>query len=187
MAMNVKKELIDPSELPQSDPVSTPTAAAENNAIVAITSSGSTDFDSDSDDSSIEGSPMKRRKVEDVLPIGFLDPLPPEERLAMQRRMGVNKSSVCIAIAPAGPSSNFPMSPPDGDGKKSHSFSMKKMPREGVAKAGSDSLKSCKEFWKAGDYEGAAHNDDVLQAGNYQLLYFDWLTDEFSQLFFGVF
>lgn len=91
-------------------------------------------WDSDLD---VELSPSKRQRVESVLPVGFLDPLTPEERLALQRpivvtpQQLVGRGSTCLV--------------------RSEQVSDKA--KVAVSNVKEKVVSSCKQFWKAGDYE----------------------------------
>ncbi|KAK4380407.1 hypothetical protein RND71_002269 [Anisodus tanguticus] len=72
-------------------------------------------------------------KVEAALPVGFLDPLPPEERAALNRARNIVGNNVLV-VAP-----------------------------EKVDASSTGVVSSCKQFWKAGDYEGI---DNGFAAGH---------------------
>lgn len=90
-------------------------------------SSSSSGSDQGSEDESVSGENVtaKKRRLDVVLPVGFLDPLPP------------------LAVAP----------PPT------------ETPRESGLEVASSS-QGCKQFWKAGDYEGAPCGDWDSSSGN---------------------
>ncbi|KAH0724687.1 hypothetical protein KY290_000492 [Solanum tuberosum] len=90
---SIKQEIIDLDDIDD-----------ENTAMICVSSSSggrrgsnfSRFFDSDSDDdddndndNDLGSSPLKKMKVEAALPVGFLDPLPPEERVAFNRSLEV--------------------------------------------------------------------------------------------------
>nr|DAD34167.1 TPA_asm: hypothetical protein HUJ06_004807 [Nelumbo nucifera] len=113
----VKQEISEAGELTMG--TAPPKASVSNPDVIELSSSGS---DDDSDDDSVlvkrsrdsngvDGDSSKKQKFDVVLPLGFLDPLPPEEPVPMRE-----------TVTPPQP--------------------------QGVAS-------SCKQFWKAGDYEGA--------------------------------
>lgn len=136
--MNIKQEFIDPPELPpQSNSKITP---GEDDEIIGITSSSDySDSESELDESGINESPFKRQKIQAVLPVGFLDPLPAAERLAMQKIVGENESNVSFPIVMGEPSSDL----------------------ETVKEVAEDAAaldERCKQFWKAGDYDGGGVN-----------------------------
>lgn len=90
-------------------------------------SSSSSESDQDSEDESVSGEngTAKKRRLDVVLPVGFLDPLPP------------------LAVAPPATET----------------------PRESGLEVASSS-QGCKQFWKAGDYEGAPCGDWDSSSGN---------------------
>ncbi|XP_058103032.1 protein MICRORCHIDIA 7-like isoform X2 [Magnolia sinica] len=124
MESTVKQEIIEwPSQNPPSD-------GSKHVAVIDLSSSSDSDSDSDSDEEfppsakrprvssdeeEGESSSIKKPKPDDlrfVLPLGFLDPLPPEDPT--------------------------PLPPPQAPPQL----------RPKVA------IRTCKQFWKAGDYEG---------------------------------
>lgn len=88
--------------------------------VIHLDSSSSSESDQDSEDESVlgENGTAKKRRLDVVLPVGFLDPLPP------------------LAVAPPATET----------------------PRESGLEVASSS-QGCKQFWKAGDYEGAPCGD----------------------------
>lgn len=113
------------------------------------------DSSTDDDDWDFEGSPKKKPRILTALPVGFLDPLKPEERLAMQLRNGTFNASLTLngqrdfdikSIEEEEPL----MTVVEGNG----------MSRRHVSK------KSCsvKQFWKAGDYDGAGADATMSEA-----------------------
>nr|GMD97989.1 protein MICRORCHIDIA 7-like [Ipomoea batatas] len=139
--MKVKEEVME--EVPNVVP-------AGKDAICISISSGSSsgssddrfaDFDGDDDDESddTEASCHRRKKprvMESVLPLGFLDPLPPHERARINSRI-----QTALPLSTCHPTSTA------GD---------KRLPAvvKRTAEAASPLFQSCKQFWKAGDYEG---------------------------------
>ncbi|XP_058194830.1 protein MICRORCHIDIA 7-like isoform X2 [Rhododendron vialii] len=113
-AVEIKKENTtdDHNELPEPTRTSTPAS------VIDISSTDSDSDDSD-DDSDVEEILRKRRKLYGLLPLGFLDPIRPEERMIVQTTpAGANTSTVQSNAA----------------------------------------VQSCRQFWKAGDYEGDSNN-----------------------------
>lgn len=121
MAANVKQEIVE--------------AAAESNRggeIIALSSSSS-DLSSDDGGSDVELSPKKKRRVEAVLPVGFLEPIRP----ASGGDGGVKRESVedvskeVVAVNNVNPVTTVALMP------------------------------SFKQFWKAGDYEGGGDGGKI--------------------------
>ncbi|KAK4413169.1 hypothetical protein Salat_2729400 [Sesamum alatum] len=87
MGASVKQETIDQAEiLPDKN---------NSREIISLSSSsselsGSSFFDSDDGESDVEFNPKKKQRVEAVLPVGFLDPIQPAERVGSQRRTGAS-------------------------------------------------------------------------------------------------
>ncbi|KAG5520583.1 hypothetical protein RHGRI_033235 [Rhododendron griersonianum] len=86
-AVEIKKEKTDDhNELPEPTRTSTP---------ASVIDISSTDSDDSDDDSDVEEILRKRRKLDGVLPLGFLDPIRPEERMIVQTTpAGANTSTV---------------------------------------------------------------------------------------------
>ncbi|CAI9093135.1 OLC1v1028556C1 [Oldenlandia corymbosa var. corymbosa] len=109
------------------------------------------DSDSDDTDDDDEGRwvyqerPEKRQRVLAALPVGFLDPLKPEERLAMQRILPRDDDDHDMEINPSG---SFVNKEPLVVAKAAES--RRDSGGEVVVKRKSSSVR---EFWKAGDYE----------------------------------
>ncbi|XP_019184626.1 PREDICTED: protein MICRORCHIDIA 7-like [Ipomoea nil] len=127
--------------------------AGKANAICISISSGSScgsldnrlaDFDEDDDDDDsddMEASCHRRKKprlMESVLPLGFLDPLPPHERARLNSQI-----QTALPLSTSHPTSMADSSSGSGN---------KQLKRK--AEAASPLFQSCKQFWKAGDYEG---------------------------------
>lgn len=120
-AVEIKKEKTDDhNELPELTRTSTP---------ASVIDISSTDSDDSDDDSDVEEILRKRRKLDGVLPLGFLDPIRPEERMIVQ-------------TTPAGANTSTMQSNAE--------------------------VQSCRQFWKAGDYEGDSNNaaDFASHSGN---------------------
>lgn len=150
----VKKEIVEPSQRKSPDPSIPP-------ILIDLGSSDSDDdSDSDSSSSSFSGekrprSPdgggfymLKRRKKEKgsgvTLPVGFLDPLPAKEPVPAPLSVvpAVEENVTTAAIVPVSNANA----------------------NSGAVSA----LGSChKQFWKAGDYEGAISSNWETSAGNY--------------------
>lgn len=99
------------------------------------------DSDDDDDPDDMEATSPRRKKprVESVLPLGFLDPLPPHERALINSQIQTLSSSA-----------SHPTSTTDsGSGNKQFPL-----------------LQSCKQFWKAGDYEGTICAAPPSYSGN---------------------
>nr|DAD30486.1 TPA_asm: hypothetical protein HUJ06_009337 [Nelumbo nucifera] len=128
----VKKETVESGETTLEN--SLPPTLSKHDLIEL----SSTDSDSDSGDSDgeslfgkrsrssngVDGSSSKKQKLDGmgvILPLGFLDPLPPEEALPLSEPVSKSQSAVVVA--------------------------------------------SCKQFWKAGDYEGASGCDTASSFG----------------------
>ncbi|XP_031124249.1 protein MICRORCHIDIA 7-like [Ipomoea triloba] len=139
--MKVKEEVME--EVPNVVP------AGKDAICISISSGSSTgslddrfaDFDDDDDDDSddTEASCHRRKKprvMESVLPLGFLDPLPPHERARINSQI-----QTALPLSTCHPTSTA------GD---------KQLPAvvKRTAEAASPLFQSCKQFWKAGDYEG---------------------------------
>ncbi|KAA8517301.1 hypothetical protein F0562_017594 [Nyssa sinensis] len=119
---NIKQEIIEPSELPAKNRVP---------SVIDISSSDSDwDSDTDSDDLDVEGSIRKKQKLELSLPVGFLEPLRPEESLPLHAI--VPEDSLLSTPAPL--AVGLPQPNPV--------------------------VQSCKQFWKAGDYEASNGSRD---------------------------
>ncbi|CAA0831767.1 Histidine kinase-- DNA gyrase B-- and HSP90-like ATPase family protein [Striga hermonthica] len=129
---NVKAELLDPDITLRrySDPA----------AVIELSSSDSDSSSSDDDNGGDYNAKKKRKKTAaDVLPVGFLDPLPSEQAPSP------------LLLPPPPPSS------PRGERLRLEFPS---------ARAGTVSEPNSKQFWKAGDYEGAPPGDwDSSNAG----------------------
>ncbi|MCD7455970.1 hypothetical protein HAX54_030303 [Datura stramonium] len=108
----------------------------ENTAMICVSSStGGRHFscffddDDDSDDDDVLGSPLlKKMKVEAALPVGFLDPLPPEERAAWNQSLVVGNNNIIT---------------------NNNHKELVVVAQEKVMVSSTN-----KQFWKAGDYEG---------------------------------
>ncbi|KAG9445827.1 hypothetical protein H6P81_011955 [Aristolochia fimbriata] len=90
-----------------------------------------------------EGS-RKRMRLEDaavVLPLGFLDPLPPEERLLLPEPKPIAEA------------------PPLEASESLEALAALEAP-PGLEAPASVSVSKCKQFWKAGDYDGDSANSD---------------------------
>lgn len=94
----IKEEIIDVEDIDH-----------RNTAMICVTRNGEgsnfsrffdNDIDSDNDDDDLEPSPLKKMKVEAALPVGFLDPLPPEERAAWNRSREVVVSNNQLVVRP---------------------------------------------------------------------------------------
>ncbi|XP_042486857.1 protein MICRORCHIDIA 7-like isoform X2 [Macadamia integrifolia] len=139
----VKQEIFETGELPaerRSENLSKPVS------VIELSSSYSDSSDSDdSDDASTVGPDGKRSRVSNgdgrrfkkqkmgvVLPLGFLDPLPPEDE-----------------ALPLPSPSPLPLS----------------LQRPTPQAQSGASVQGCKQFWKAGDYDGAPANGSGSSAG----------------------
>ncbi|TYI52044.1 hypothetical protein E1A91_D12G218900v1 [Gossypium mustelinum] len=129
----------------------------EQSALVIELSSSSSDSDSsDSDDldendnpngvvsagEGPEGRASKKRKVNDVdfvLPLGFLAPLPPEDPAPIPLAYDTAAAEVSATVSPLEQAASASLSP--------------------------SSSVLCKQFWKAGDYEGAPSSAWELSTG----------------------
>ncbi|KAH7835783.1 hypothetical protein Vadar_029837 [Vaccinium darrowii] len=130
-AVEMKKEKMDDhDEFPERTRTSTPASVIDISS--TDSDSDSSEFD-DSDDSDLEGILTKRRKLECVLPVGFLDPIRPEERVIVRPTMSLvaNTSSVSREVS---------------------------LEKAVCQLQSSTVVKSCRQFWKAGDFEGENNN-----------------------------
>lgn len=219
---DVKQEIVEPPELSQQKKNNNIFAANHNNnngigststtscsinindknAVISISScsSSSSDgdslfgWDTDSDFSDMEdGSPRKKQRIfKEVLPVGFLDPLPPEERLAMQQQTvaapapGEHPSrNGCIVNNPVmslidptlkqNPVKEEPLTVAVDPTQKQHSVKEEPLAvvveDQKAAIVGSvdvhqtrrSSSSTCvKQFWKAGDYDGGRDDGSVF-------------------------
>ncbi|XP_060196988.1 protein MICRORCHIDIA 7-like [Lycium barbarum] len=117
----IKDEIVDVEDLDHHNTAMIPVSSGGSNGV-----SGSRFFDysDDDDDDDVEGSPLKKMKVQAALPVGFLDPLSPEERAALNRSRNIVGNNELVVTA------------------------------EKLVASSSGVVSSCKQFWKAGDYEG---------------------------------
>ncbi|CAI9785052.1 unnamed protein product [Fraxinus pennsylvanica] len=133
-------------------------------SVISLSSSSSSNCDSfDSDDSDldgwgIEGNLRKKQRIETaVLPVGFLDPLTPEERLAIQKEIATSSTIEKNNNSNAG-LSNAPIVVKQESIKNScNDFKNKAVNPPAV--------RSCKQFWKAGDYERKNDDDSSSRPG----------------------
>ncbi|KAL0421602.1 UNVERIFIED_CONTAM: protein MICRORCHIDIA 7 [Sesamum latifolium] len=135
MGASVKQETIDLPDKSHSREIITLSSSSGE-------SSGSSFYDSESD---VELNPKKKQRVEAVLPVGFLDPIKPVQR----RNVGsVNGSAVPNNVAVRV--------------KEERIENGSDVPKDvvGVGKAKEKAVttvalvRGCRQFWKAGDYEG---------------------------------
>lgn len=119
------------------------------------------DSSADDDDWDFEGSPEKKPRILTALPVGFLDPLKPEERLAMQLRNGSNnKNGTFNDSLTLNGQRDF-----DIKSIEEEEPFMTVVEGNGMSR-GHVSKKSCsvKQFWKAGDYDGAGADATMSEA-----------------------
>nr|XP_016484671.1 PREDICTED: protein MICRORCHIDIA 7-like [Nicotiana tabacum] len=143
----IKEEIVDPT-----DNLDIPTNSTT--AMMIPVSSSNVFFGScfDYSDDDMEGiSPLKKMRAEAALPVGFVDPLPPEERAAWQQsRINAGKASSIGFIAPlrsVRPKAEYR----DVPFSRNDQLVVVAGEKQVVAPA---NIPSCKQFWKAGDYEG---------------------------------
>ncbi|GFZ21091.1 histidine kinase-, DNA gyrase B-, and HSP90-like ATPase family protein [Actinidia rufa] len=103
IGVEIKKEIVERTEYPESSPPS---------SVIDISST-----DSDS---------KKKRKIECLLPAGFLDPIRPEQGMIIRPEQGMIIRPKASALPSQDEAASFPKAV----------------------------VQSCKQFWKAGDYEG---------------------------------
>lgn len=146
--------------------------AAENKklpsqpSVISLSSSSSSSncdsFDSDDSDLDgwdIEGNLRKKQRIETaVLPVGFLDPLTPEERLAIQKEITTTSTIENNNNSFAG-LSNVPTKVK----QESLENSCNGFNNQAVSPP---AVRSCKQFWKAGDYERKNDDDSSSRTGN---------------------
>ncbi|KAF8408455.1 hypothetical protein HHK36_007608 [Tetracentron sinense] len=129
----VKQETIDMGEFPEKNRLP---EVMKPVSVIDLSSSDSDSDDSDFDSAiepfgkrsrgwnGLNGDSWKKQKLDDlgvVLPLGFLDPLPPVEALSLPEPLPHSQSTVVV--------------------------------------------KGCKQFWKAGDYDGGPRVDSALYTG----------------------
>lgn len=118
------------------------------------------DSDDDDDDSNVElNQKKKKQRMEAVLPVGFLDPIRPAERVGSQKR----------TVAPStnmngGVSDNVMVRVKEERVDNANHVSkevvaVKKLKEAAVTTVAL--MPSCKQFWKAGDYEGCSDSGKV--------------------------
>ncbi|XP_057485163.1 protein MICRORCHIDIA 7-like isoform X1 [Actinidia eriantha] len=124
IGVEIKKEIVERTEYPESSPPS---------SVIDISSTDSDSSDSDDSDSGdsdhsdiIAGFLRKKRKIECLLPAGFLDPIRPEQGMIIRPEQGMIIRPKASAL-------------PSQDEAASFSKAV---------------VQSCKQFWKAGEYEG---------------------------------
>lgn len=113
------------------------------------------------DDWDFEGSPEKKPRILAALPVGFLDPLKPEERLAMQLHKGSNnKNGTFNASLMLNGQRDFEIKSIEEEEPLTTAVEGNGMSRGHLSK------KSCsvKQFWKAGDYDGAGADATMSEA-----------------------
>ncbi|KAL6996902.1 hypothetical protein U1Q18_007027 [Sarracenia purpurea var. burkii] len=161
--VQVKQELIEELNHPQAERKIQPSKAI---SVIDLSSSGSDsdDSSSSSDDSGgvlsfngkrsrvssgAEGGLVKKKKrektrkqLDSVLPLGFLDPLPPKNVASQLPKL------TAISVSMAQPSS-----------------AVDKKANGKVTGNGSANVEGCKQFWKAGDFEGAPGGDWDTSSG----------------------
>ncbi|KAI3467769.1 hypothetical protein Pfo_024432 [Paulownia fortunei] len=156
MGAYIKKETIELSEiLPEK---------TRSGEIISLSSSSSSEcsgfsFDgSDDDESDVELNPKKKQRIEAVLPVGFLDPIRPaepggSEKGTVARSTNMN-GKVMVAV------------------KEESVENAKHVSKEVAAvEKGKEKavttvalMRSSKQFWKAGDYEGCCNGGEVSVA-----------------------
>nr|XP_016486224.1 PREDICTED: protein MICRORCHIDIA 7-like [Nicotiana tabacum] len=145
----IKEEIVDPTDN-LDIPTNSTTAmmipvSSETNGFFGSC------FDDNSDDDMEGISPLKKMRAEAALPVGFLDPLPPEERAAWQQsRINAGKASSIGFIAPlrsVRPKAEYR----DVPFSRNDQLVVVAGEKQVVSPA---NITSCKQFWKAGDYEG---------------------------------
>ncbi|KAL3511478.1 hypothetical protein ACH5RR_030879 [Cinchona calisaya] len=184
--LEVKQEVLEPTELSQQKNNNDVAIANHNancstntNNVIDISSSSSSSddggslfgWDTDSDFSDVENtSPRKKQRkfTEDILPVGFLDPLRPEERLAMQQTACMipndqlqhrnnNNNNINVNVKPL--SSIYPKPVKE---EEKEPLAVMLVEEEKINNAATvdpivinkRNTSACvKQFWKAGDYE----------------------------------
>ncbi|GMP57527.1 hypothetical protein CsSME_00021581 [Camellia sinensis var. sinensis] len=129
LGVEIKKEIVEQNEFPEINRTSSPARVID----ISSTDSDSNSESDDTDDSDVEGLLRKKRKLDLALPVGFLDPLPPppEERMTI---VAANK--------------NHGLSPEESASHTKAAVANSSSPQSSAV------VQSCKQFWKAGDYEG---------------------------------
>ncbi|KAL0357726.1 UNVERIFIED_CONTAM: protein MICRORCHIDIA 7 [Sesamum calycinum] len=137
MGASVKQETIDlPDKSHSREIISLSSSSGE--------SSGSSFYDSESD---VELNPKKKQRVEAVLPVGFLDPIKP---VGSQRRTvaSMNGSTVPNNVAVRVKEERIEK----GSDVSKDVVGVEKGKEKAVTTVAL--VRGCKQFWKAGDYEG---------------------------------
>ncbi|CAH9117263.1 unnamed protein product [Cuscuta europaea] len=116
-------------------------------------SNGFNDGDDSEDQDGPPDSPLrkKRKSVESALPLGFLDPLPPEERSRLNSQLLALPPSSTPQLIRAADSGN----------------KLLPMPAKSMEVAPFPLSQSCRQFWKAGDYEGPAPETPPSDSGGF--------------------
>ncbi|CAI9756370.1 unnamed protein product [Fraxinus pennsylvanica] len=153
-------------EIPSKDAVKNKKSplSSSRSSIISLSSSGISNCDSfysdesDLDGWDIEGNIRKKQRIETVLPVSFLDPLTPEERSSIQKEIATsstigNNNDSFLGL------SNVPIVVKQESFKNSDNACKDKA-------VSAPAVRSCKQFWKAGDYEGKKDNDSSSRMGN---------------------
>ncbi|KAL9148578.1 hypothetical protein ABFS82_12G050400 [Erythranthe guttata] len=111
-------------------------------SLISISSSSS---DSDEDEFGTQLNPNKKQRVEAVLPAWFLDPIRPEKP---------------TAVAPPITAGNA-MVPVREEINNVSAAAAEKGKRAVVTTNTAAVVRNCKQFWRAGDYEGISNGGDV--------------------------
>ncbi|KAL7132108.1 hypothetical protein ABFS83_12G049100 [Erythranthe nasuta] len=115
-------------------------------SLISISSSSSSD--SDEDEFNTQLNPNKKQRVEAVLPAGFLDPIRPEKPTVAAPPITGN------AMVPVREEiNNVPAAATAEQGKQT-----------AVTSNTAAVVRNCKQFWRAGDYEGISNGGDVSLA-----------------------
>ncbi|EYU30357.1 hypothetical protein MIMGU_mgv1a022451mg [Erythranthe guttata] len=115
---------------------------------ISLISIGSSSSDSDEDEFGTQLNPNKKQRVEAVLPAGFLDPIRPEKP---------------TAAAPPITAGNA-MVPVREEINNVSAAAAEKGKRAAVTTNTAAVVRNCKQFWRAGDYEGISNGGDVSLA-----------------------
>ncbi|KAL0335927.1 UNVERIFIED_CONTAM: hypothetical protein Sradi_4804600 [Sesamum radiatum] len=148
MGASVKQETIDlPDKSHSREIISLSSSSGE--------SSGSSFYDSESD---VELNPKKKQRVEAVLPVGFLDPIKP---VGSQRRTvaSMNGSTVPNNVAVRVKEERIEK----GSDVSKDVVGVEKGKEKAVTTVAL--VRGCKQFWKAGDYEGCRDAGGEVSVG----------------------
>ncbi|CAA2933333.1 Hypothetical predicted protein [Olea europaea subsp. europaea] len=161
MSQNIKEENMENSSKEAAENKKLPSQPCVISLSSSSSSSNCDSFDSDDSDLDgwdIEGNLRKKQRIETaVLPVGFLDPLTPEERLAIQKEITTTSTIENNNNSFAGLSKV-----PTKVKQESFENSCNGFNNQAVSPP---AVRSCKQFWKAGDYERKNDDDSSSRTG----------------------